>query len=387
MHITLPKADGSLEHYELNGLDPLPAGAPVQFESRVAYAAAHVVVDPFASANPVDDCILDWESTLAYRRHLWSLGFAVAEAMDTAQRGMGLTWKDARELVRLSCAEASAGEAIVACGANTDGADPATLSHLEVISAAYHEQCDFIEHCGGQVIVMASRALARLAKTPDQYLQVYRSILSNRSRPVILHWLGEAFDPALSGYWGSPNVDEAMETVLSLIHEHARAIDGIKISLLDNEKEIFMRRRLPEGVRMYTGDDFHYPELIEGDEIGYSDALLGIFDAIAPAASLALTRLDAADREGYRALLEPTLPLSRHIFRKPTYFYKTGMVFLAYVNGFQSHFRMLGGQESARSIVHLAELFKLADHARLLSDPELAVRRFFPVLASAGVCQ
>jgi hypothetical protein len=385
MKIALPCADRGIETYALSSAEPLPAKGPISFNKRVAYAAAHVVVDPIASAEPTTDCCLDFEATLAYRRHLWSLGFSVAEVMDTAQRGMGLGWDCARDLIRLTCQEAGALQVVAACGANTDSLPANSSPRLDEIVGAYEEQCDFIEKSGGQVIVMASRHLARSAQGAHDYLSVYRKILSGRSRPVILHWLGEAFDPSLAGYWGSTDVSSAMDTVVALIHECRTAVDGIKISLLDKDKEIEMRRRLPGGVRMYTGDDFHYPELIEGDEQGFSHALLGIFDAIAPAAALAFQKLDEGDIAGYRELLSPTLPLSRHIFKKPTYLYKTGIVFLAYLNGFQNHFRMLGAQEGARSIVHLAELFRLADKARLLANPELAVQRFRPVLSLAGL--
>jgi hypothetical protein len=235
------------------------------------------------------------------------------------------------------------------------------------------------------VILMASRALAACAREPNDYIRVYDRILSQVSQPVIIHWLGHMFDPALAGYWGSNDINQAMEVCLHIISEHANKVDGIKISLLDQAHEITMRRRLPAGVRMYTGDDFNYPELIHGDGQGYSHALLGIFDAIAPAASAALQALDAEDIDRYHSILAPTVPLSRHIFRSPTYFYKTGVVFMAYLNGHQSHFRMVAGLESARSIVHLAELFRLADQAGLLFDPALAVERMRRVLALAGV--
>ncbi len=366
--IELPETAGT---YALHSHEPLPLSEPATFTSRAAYAAAHVVVDPANLAA------IDWDSTLAFRRHLASLGFGIAEAMDTAQRGMGLDWPLAQELIQLSCAE----DYHIACGANTDQLAPEDDLNLDRVLAAYQEQCAFIEACGGRIILMASRALARCAQGPDDYLRVYSRLLSQISQPVILHWLGEAFDPALRGYWGGSTIAESMEICLNLIHEHSRNIDGIKISLLDQAREIEMRRRLPPGVRMYTGDDFHYPELIEGDEVGHSDALLGIFDAIAPVASLAFQALDRGDIKKYRQWLEPTLALSRHIFQAPTYFYKTGLVFLAYLNGHQSHFRMLGGQESARSLTHLATLFRYADQARLLTDPELAVARMKAIIS------
>jgi hypothetical protein len=384
--ILLPRADGTCVPYVLGQVSPFPATARPS-RSRVVYAAAHVVADPLVESSSASPAHLDWEATLAYRHHLWSLGFWVAEAMDTAQRGMGLDWPVSKELIRRSVAEARALGAGIACGAGTDQLAPSPQLTLADVQAAYEEQCSFIEGEGARVILMASRALAACAKTPDDYLQVYDRILTQVRQPVILHWLGDLFDPALAGYWGYRNLDAAMEVCLSLIERHAAHINGIKMSLLDASREVAMRRRLPEGVRMYTGDDFHYPELIRGDEQGYSHALLGIFDAIAPAAAAALQALDAGDIPRYTAILAPTVPLSRHIFQAPTYNYKTGVVFLAYLNGHQSHFRMVGGMESARSVVHLAELFVLADKAGLLRDPELAAERMRRVLAVAGIVE
>jgi hypothetical protein len=382
MEILLPRPGGRLEPYRLAQLEPLPNAAGAPFEKRTAYAAAHVVIDPVASADPFECAVIDYDATLAYRHYLWSMGFAVAEAMDTAQRGMGLDWARASELIGRACAE---GGGEIACGVNTDQLDPRDAPTLDAVIAAYEEQCAFVEAAGGRVILMASRLLARCAKNPADYRRVYSCILPQLKRPAILHWLGEAFDPALAGYWGGANVAECMTNCLDIIGENQRHVDGVKISLLDAELEIGMRRRLPEGVRMYTGDDFNYPDLIRGDEVGYSDALLGIFDCIAPAAALALRALDGGDFARYNELLDPTLPLSRHIFQRPTFYYKTGVVFLAYLNGRQSHFRMLGGQESARAVAHLGELFVLADQARLLSDPDLAVWRMRGILNLAGI--
>lgn len=319
---------------------------------------------------------------MAFRRHLWSLGFGVAEAMDTSQRGMGLDWTGARELIRVSAGERTGA---IACGANTDQLDPAKIATVDEVIAAYEEQCEAIEDAGGRVILMASRALVKCARGPEDYARVYGRILQGLRQPAILHWLGEAFDPQLRGYWGCACVADAMATCVGIIRENHAKVDGVKISLLDKRQEIVMRRQLPAGVRMYTGDDFDYAELIQGDAEGHSDALLGIFDGIAPAASLALRALDAGDTAKYDDLLAPTVPLSRHIFQTPTYFYKTGLVFLAYLNGHQRHFIMLGGQQSARPIVHLAQLFVLADKARLLVDPELAVHRMKLALQIAGV--
>lgn len=382
--IRLPRADRSLAAYTVRETPPwqAPAG-PIR--SRVAFAAAHVVRDPLAEGDPLSSASIDWDATLAYRRHLWSLGLAVAEAMDTAQRGMGLDWPAARELIERSISEANAVGGIVACGAGTDHLAAADGAGLGDVERAYEEQVAWVEGRGGRVILMASRALARLAKSPDDYRRVYGRILTQVARPVILHWLGDMFDRQLAGYWGTRDVAEAMEVCLSIIAEHRTKVDGVKISLLDADREVEMRSRLPAGVRMYTGDDFNYDRLILGDETGHSDALLGIFDAIAPAASVALHALDDGDVARYRAVLSPTVALSRHIFQPPTYAYKTGIVFLAYLNGHQKHFRMIGGAESWRSVPHLAELFRLADCAGLLADPELASQRMAGVLALAGV--
>jgi hypothetical protein len=298
---------------------------------------------------------------------------------------MGLGWETSRELIRRSIAEARAVGGDIASGAGTDHLDPTDVATLSEIKSAYEEQCAFVEGEGGRVILMASRALAARAESPEDYAEVYGAILSRVSSPVIIHWLGEMFDPALSGYWGHRDLDAATEVCLSIIDDYADKIDGIKVSLLDADREVDIRRRLPDGVRMYTGDDFDYPDLIRGDEVGFSHALLGIFDAIAPAASAALQALDAGDTGRYEKILAPTVPLSRHTFRAPTRYYKTGVVFLAYINGHQDHFRMVGGQEAARSVTHLSELFVLADRAGLLHDPDLALERMRRVLSVAGV--
>ncbi|MDZ4719133.1 MAG: dihydrodipicolinate synthase family protein [Roseiflexaceae bacterium] len=382
--LQLPRGDRLLQPYTL-AAQPRFEHPNGPIHSRVAFSAVHVVADPLANNNPTLDTAIDWEATLAYRRYLWSLGLAVAEAMDTAQRGMGLNWASAQELISRSLAEARAVGGRIACGAGTDHLIPGPNITLADVEAAYLEQCSFVEGQGGQIILMASRALAACARSPEDYVQVYERILGQVSQPVILHWLGDMFDPALAGYWGSRDLNEAMDVCLQIIRDHASKIDGVKISLLDDQREISMRRRLPAGVRMYTGDDFNYAALIAGDQYGHSDALLGIFDAIAPAAAAALRALDAGDLRRYQAILEPTVPLSRHIFQKPTFYYKTGVVFMAYLNGHQSHFRMVGGQESARSTVHLAELFRLADQAGLLRDPELATARMRIVLAQSGI--
>jgi len=382
--LRLPRVDGSLAPYTPGRHKPFPAAAG-PLRSRIAFAAVHVVADPLANINPTLETRLDWEATLAYRRYLWSLGLAVAEAMDTSQRGMGFDWATAKELIRRSVAEAKTiPGAVLASGAGTDHLEPTFRVTLAEVEAAYEEQCAWIESSGGRIILMASRALAACAKSPDDYVKVYGRILAQVREPVIIHWLGDMFDPALAGYWGSPDLDQASETLLAIVHDHAARIDGVKISLLDQQREIAMRRRFPRGVHMYSGDDFDYPTTIRGDAQGYSDALLGIFDVIAPAASAALRALDAGDVVRFDAILAPTLPLSRHVFGAPTRFYKTGVVFAAYLNGHQSHFRMVGGLEGARSIVHLAEQFVLMDKAGLLRDPDLAVERMRRVLAVAG---
>lgn len=383
IELTLPGTGGALIRHRLN---PAPQyEAPRQFTSRIAYAAAHVVCDPLAEADPIAAARIDWEATLAYRRYLWSLGFAVAEAMDTAQRGMGLGWDSAAELIRRSVAQARTLGATVACGAGTDQLAPRPGLTTADVAAAYEEQCAVVEDAGGRIILMASRALAACAEGAEDYVAVYDRILGQVRQPVILHWLGPMFDPALEGYWGSHDLDVAMEICLHIIRDHAAMIDGIKISLLDRDREVKMRRLLPPGVRMYSGDDFNYPELIAGDDYGYSHALLGVFDAIAPAAASALAALDDGDLDRFYSIMEPTVPLSRHIFQAPTMYYKTGVVFLAYLNGHQQHFRMIGGLESARSVMHLAELFVLADRAGLLRDPEMAAERMRRVLAVAGI--
>ncbi|WP_072640106.1 dihydrodipicolinate synthase family protein [Rhizobium leguminosarum] len=383
--INLP-LDGKIVPYTLTGTPIALAKRDAKAFPRIAFAAAHVVADPLADNDPWLTPAIDWERTLAFRHRLWDLGLGVAEAMDTAQRGMGLGWPEARDLIRRALSEAAGRkDALIACGAGTDHLTPGPDVTIDTILRAYEEQIETVEAAGGRIILMASRALAAAAKGPDDYIRVYDRILRQVKEPVIIHWLGEMFDPALEGYWGNGDHIQAMSTCLEVIEAHADKVDGIKISLLSKEKEVAMRRRLPKGVRMYTGDDFNYAELIAGDEEGHSDALLGIFDAIAPAASAALEALGRKSNHEFFDLLEPTVPLSRHIFKAPTRFYKTGVVFLAYLNGLQDHFIMVGGQQSTRSLTHLAELFRLADKARVLADPELATARMKQVLAVHGV--
>ena len=380
--LTLPRADGSTDTVILT---QAPAPTPAEGWTRVAYAAVHVVADPLNTADPWTDVAVDWNCTLAFREHLWSLGFGVAEAMDTAQRGMGLDWPTALELIQRTTAAAKAGGHLIASGAGTDHLDPADATTIDDVIRAYEDQCEAVEAAGSRVILMASRALVRVAGGPDDYVKVYTRVLSGLSQPAILHWLGEMFDPALEGYWGDGDHDAAMGTALSVIRDNAAKVEGIKVSLLSAEKEIRMRRQLPDGVHMYTGDDFNYPELIEGDDQGFSHALLGIFDPIATAAARALGALGRGDAQAYHAEFEPTVPLSRHIFRAPTWFYKTGVVFLAWLNGHQDHFTMVGGQESTRSTVHFAEIIRMANDAQLFTDPELATARARAFFLTKGV--
>jgi hypothetical protein len=382
--IKLPIARGKLEDYSVR--EPRKFERPSRPFTRRALAAAHVVADPFSIKEPWLEAAIDWDATIAFRRHLWSWGLGVAEAMDTAQRGMGVDWPTSLELIRrtLDAAKDMPG-AEVASGAGTDHLPPAPNVTIAQVITAYEQQCGAIEKLGGRIVLMASRALAACAKSPEDYARVYERILTQVREPVIIHWLGEMFDPALAGYWGGATHAAAMDVCADVISRNATKVDGIKISLLDKDKEIALRARLPRGVRMYTGDDFNFAELIEGDGKLHSDALLGIFDAIAPAASAALSALTGNDVATFREVLAPTVPLSRHIFCDPTRFYKTGVVFMAWLNGHQDHFVMVGGQQSARHVLHLSELFRLADAAGLLAHPERASTRMRQLLSLHGV--
>ena len=382
MMIALPGLDGSLQPYQLG---PPPAWQPSQAppRSRVAYAAAHVVADPLGDPA-AQSAAIDWDATLRLRRHLWAHGLRVADGMDTAQRNMGLDWPAARELaVRSAAAALDFGDPaeLVAAGAGTDHVTAAR--DLDSIVGAYTDQLEAIRAAGASVVLMASRELVRVARGPDDYLEVYARVLAHADRPVIVQWLGEMFDPQLAGYWGSPDIWRAAETLLQLIRENITKIDGVKISLLDPSHEVALRAALPTGARLYTGDDFNYPSLIAPG----SDALLGIFDAIAPAAAAALHALDEGDKLRYEEVLSPTMPLARKIFEEPTYNYKTGLAFVAWLAGYQDAFVMLRGAQSARSLPHLAEVFRLADYAGLLPDPDLAVRRMSVLLAHYGIGQ
>ena len=392
MKITLPDTHGALRPYTLQGPGNFKPAAPGTALTRIAYSAAHVVADARADIDPWLQCAVDWDATIAYRLHLWRLGLGVAEAMDTAQRGMGMDWPTSLQLIRRSIdAARDVPGALLASGCGTDQLAPEDAKSVDDVIRAYEEQMAAIEKLGGKLILMASRALARVARGPADYERVYSHVLRQAREPVVLHWLGDMFDPALRGYWGHADTTAAMETALGIIAAHANKVDGIKISLLDKDKEIAMRRRLPAGVRMYTGDDFNYAELIAGDGVGehvthrHSDALLGIFDAVAPAASAALAALAAGDEARFHAILAPTVPLSRHIFKAPTRFYKTGVVFMAWLGGHQDHFVMVGGQQSTRSLLHLCELFRLADAAGLIEKPDLAAARMKSLLAVHGV--
>jgi hypothetical protein len=381
--IRLPGADGALRTYEPR-TEPLAVTPGTPFTSRTVFSAAHVVADPFADVSPDSPAAVDWDATLAFRRHLWSHGLGVAEAMDTAQRGMGLDWAGAAELIRRSAAEAKSVGGRIACGVGTDQIASGSLAEVR---AAYEEQLAVVEESGAQAILMASRALAAAASGPEDYLEVYGHLLRQAAEPVVLHWLGPMFDPALEGYWGSGDLDAATDTFLDVIAAHPDKVDGIKVSLLDAQREIDIRRRLPQGVRCYTGDDFNYPELIAGDEQGFSHALLGIFDPLGPLAAQAVRVLDTGDVRGFRDLLDPTVGLSRHLFQTPTRFYKTGVVFLAWLAGHQSHFTMVGGLQSARSLPHFATAYELADGLGLFPDPKLAEERMKTLLSMYGVNQ
>jgi hypothetical protein len=391
----------SVEAYRVPRQQGWPAQAAPS-TSRIVFAAAHVVADPAAEHGPDSPSALGWDATLAFRHRLWSLGLGVADAMDTAQRGMGLDWPTTRELIRRSGAEARSVGGALACGAGTDqlawptnpdgAAAPdsgATADPLAPIIAAYEEQIEAVEQSGAQIVLMCSRALAATARGPEDYARVYGRLLEQTSAPVILHWLGDMFDPALRGYWGAEDLDQATEYVLDIIREHAERIDGIKVSLLDAKREIAIRRALPAnargGVRLYTGDDFNFPELIAGDDEGFSHALLGVFDPLAGPAAAALARLDAGDAVGFRAILDPLVPLARHIFAAPTQYYKTGVVFLAYLSGYQDRFLMVDGQQQSRDVPHLVQLFRMAAEAGVLPDAELAARRMRTFLAERGL--
>jgi hypothetical protein len=380
LQLKLPQPDGTLARYTLTAGPRSPQADYGKPTSRVVYAAAHVVADPLSEGPQVD-----WDATMRFRHYLWQLGFGVADAMDTAQRGGGLDWSTAKELIARSGRAASSCGGELVCGALTDQLPADGRPSLDQIVSAYLEQAEWIRRHGGTPVIMASRHLARAADGPADYLSVYQRVLRNVDGPVMLHWLGKDFDPGMASYWGSKDLDAAAATVLQLIHDHVGTVTGIKLSLLEDEREVRLRRQLPAGVAMFTGDDFNYVPLIRGDEHGYSNALLGVFDAIALPARQALSHLDEGDADAFIAALEPTVPLARHLFRMPTSAYKTGVVFLAWLNGHQDHFRMIGGAEGLRSVPHLTELFRLADQAGALEHPDLAAHRMRSYLAVAGI--
>lgn len=397
--IILPDADGGLYTYELKGAGRFTRPEK-PIESRKVYAAAHVIPLMTADNTPGAPAAVDWDATLAYRHELWSYGLGVADAMDTAQRGMGLDYEATKALINRSAAEAAkvvaenrypalAGHTVrdlVSCGVGTDQLDPAAVvpGDLLAVTSAYLEMLELVEASGAKSILMCSRALVKAAQSATDYLQVYGTLLEAANEPVILHWLGEMFDPALAGYWGSSNVEEATATFIKLLETYADKIDGVKVSLLDAEHEKHLRASLPDGVRLYTGDDFNYPELIDGDGERHSDALLGIFAAIYPAASTALQAFDAGEQERGRAILDSTRELGLHIFSAPTFYYKTGIAFLSWLNGHQTGFQMVGGLHAGRSVQHLVRTFLLADAAGLLLDPQLAADRMGQLLAVNG---
>ncbi|TKW68051.1 MAG: dihydrodipicolinate synthase family protein [Paracoccus denitrificans] len=385
--LNLPTYDGTLAPFT-STREPLVPRAPGRDWTRVAFAAAHVVSDPLSERNPwTDRPAVDWDSTLNFRRSLWDQGLGLAEAMDTAQRGMGVDWETARELIARTMKDAKAHplKPRVACGAGTDHKTLAELPDLDSIIAAYEHQMEAIEAEGGQLILMATRAMPAINATPEDYRRVYDRLLTQAKDPVVLHWLGDMFDPALKGYWGHTDIAAASDAVLELIAAHQDKVDGIKISLLDQAHEEDFRARLPDGVKLYTGDDFNYAALIAGDGTHHSHALLGAFTAIAPAAAQALEALADGDRATYDALMNPTIPLSREIFRAPTQFYKAGIAFLSWLNGKQPAFIMPAGFQSTRSITHYAEVYRLASDAGLLSNPDLAEARMRNLLAVYGI--
>ncbi|GGH98687.1 dihydrodipicolinate synthase family protein [Arthrobacter liuii] len=399
--LILPSEDGGTREYKLQGATTW-ARPTAPLTARRAYAAAHVIPEVLADNTPGAVARLDWDATMAYRHELWSYGLGVADAMDTAQRGMGLDWAATQQLIKRTGVEAAsvvsagtpatAGKSVrdlVSCGAGTDQLDidalPTGEAGIKAVLEAYREQIAFIAEAGPKVIIMASRALARVARGPEDYVTVYSALLQEVDQPVILHWLGTMFDPALAGYWGSDDVATATATFLGLIRDNEAKVDGVKVSLLDASHEVALRAALPDGVRLYTGDDFNYPELIDGDGSHHSDALLGIFAAIYPAASVALQNYDAGNPAKAREILDTTRELGEHIFNAPTFYYKTGIAFMSWLNGKQPGFQMVGGLHSGRSVCHLARTFELADKAGLLKDPALAAFRMSDYLRINGV--
>ncbi|WP_243064423.1 dihydrodipicolinate synthase family protein [Humibacter sp. RRB41] len=368
--------------------------------SRTAYAAAHVIPKPYAENVPGAPADLDWDATLAFRHHVWSQGLGVADAMDTAQRNMGLDAAATRELIARSAREAASVDGALVVGVNTDHVDDEVIS-IDAVIDAYVSQLEYTESTGAGVVLMASRHLARAAESAADYERVYDAVLSRANGPVILHWLGEAFDPALRGYFAGPDGDlnAATDTLLRIIENNLGTVSGVKMSLLDADAEIAVRARLPHvssgsGAVMFTGDDFNYVDLIRGDGTGpvgaeepghFSHALLGAFAGVAPVAARAIRALDDGDAGAYERILRPTEALSRHVFAAPTFYYKTGVAFLSWLNGHQESFTMVGGLHSARSLPHLSQIVRLANGSGALERPELAAARWSGLLALNGV--
>lgn len=383
--IRLLSADGTVSDAALNdsGGYTRPA-SPLQ--SRVAYAAAHVVPVAWADNTPGRPAEIDWDATLAFRRNVYSWGFGVADAMDTAQRNMGLDAAATRELIARSASVAREEGGSVVVGVNTDHVDETHIS-LDAVIDAYRSQLAFTEEQGAGPVLMASRHLARVATSAEDYRRVYRAVLSESTTPVVLHWLGTAFDPELQGYFGADDWQAASDVLLEIIAENPDKVAGVKMSLLNGESEISVRERLPEGVRMFTGDDFNYVSLIGDSGQGtrpYSDALLGAFAAITPVASAAIQALDAGDHAAYERILGPTEELSRQVFAAPTFYYKTGVAFLSWLNGHQPAFQMVGGLHSARSLPHLSRIVELANASLALENPQLARERWHGMLTLNG---
>ncbi|WP_019182301.1 dihydrodipicolinate synthase family protein [Microbacterium yannicii] len=396
-HLTLLSADGATSSAELNASPGYvkPTGA---LRSRVAYAAAHVVPKTWAENTPGRPADVDWDATLDFRRAVYSWGLGVADAMDTAQRNMGLDAAATRELISRSAQVAREEGGSVVVGVNTDHVDEEHIS-LDQVIAAYKEQLHFTEEQGAGPVLMASRHLARVAASADDYRHVYREVLGAATSPVVLHWLGTAFDPSLEGYFGSTDWRAASAVLLEIIGENVDKVAGVKMSLLDAASEVSVRERLPEGVRMFTGDDFNYVGLIGGADAPeatqpdrdpsssrqHSDALLGAFAAITPVASAAIQALDAGDPARYLEILGPTEELSRQVFAAPTFYYKTGVAFLSWLNGHQPAFQMVGGLHSARSLPHLSRIVELANTSLALERPELAMIRWHGMLRHNGI--
>ncbi|MHA1151331.1 MAG: DUF993 family protein [Alphaproteobacteria bacterium] len=384
LELQLPTAQGGRRSVPVRQVS---AGGGRKSTGRTAYAAVHVVADPWQTPSGNGQCHWDQEATLAFRHHVWDQGLGVAEAMDTAQRGMGLAWDQAKELIALTLEAARDRDgADVVVGVGTDHLDAEEIHTLGRITEAYLEQLDFVESLGGRTVIMASRALAKTAAGPGDYEKLYCEVLAAVRSPAMLHWLGEAFDPALRGYWGAVDTERAAETVHRIMDDAGpERVAGIKLSLLDQGFETRFRARLGQGQAVFTGDDFNYPQLIAGADGRFSHALLGIFDPLAPLAGEALRCLDAADSAGFHAILDPTVPLARHLFAAPTQYYKVGVVFLAWLNGHQSHFRMIGGLQGQRSLSHLVTLAGLAAGCGALTAPELAQERLDALFRVAGV--